>query len=267
MDDNSGFLQNNNLANQKFYNAEELSNLGQSINNNDVDLFNAFIEKLMCDNLVNKYIYDNGLTIDIEKFRKKFIEVILCTYYEEFPNRVRFIEVLIEKYNFIFEDSMINDIIQLCESIDTLEILNKYYDLGKYMSSVSGLFINMCCYTTLEEIKRFFDFNLDITKINYKTDKCNALFGSLRNSDTNVLKFLLEQNIDFKKYESILLNDCIVNRRHDHLKILVDYGVDLNAMADTKITLTEKDISIYKLLHENNIDPLIILSLFLERPY
>ena len=124
----------------------------------------------------------------------------------------------------------------------------------------------LCWSGKLADLKRIVNYGYDINELIKISDGIEfdetIIAAALQNRDIDILKYLLESNIDYKRYEINMIETCIKNRRFQALKTLMEYGINISVIDNINIekNFNKVDIDICKLLI-GNANPLIVALL------
>ena len=230
-----------------------------------------YMHSLTNDNLVTEIIQSQNLKISVDFFRKRCMHIIFQECFRRDIDVTKIIGILIHEYNFIPDDDFIE--YHLCAKFRGINIkvfvfLHDHINMKKYITAISTMLVNQIQKFNINDLKILINLGYDIAELYHITDhkhfNNNLLCQALHNRDENVLDFLIELSIDFKPYESELITNCICNLRMKHLKVLLKHGADLQVIQTMKTTLHKKQLEMYKLLTENNINAEIVLELMME---
>ena len=247
-----------------FYSYDETISLSDIFKKNNIENFHKFMEKFRNDELVQKYITKHKLEISLELFKKKFVKSIALHNIRFDHTSIIIMEILIAEYNFILDKEFME--YAKC-FIDTsmLLLFNKYFDLTIYIKEIGYMFKNLCANENADDIKKFLIMGFDIDNLILVTNSNNyketAWHGAIISYTPDILKYLLEYSQDFKKYELEMIIDCVRMKRHKHLELLLDYGINLELINNITVSPNRSIINIYKLLSSHGIDPEKLIAL------
>lgn len=239
-------------------------NFYRTINNNDVNSFHEFMAVFMDNNKIADFIIKHGLKKTTQQLKTIIQDsiMIVCMDYVRHIDHVILVEILINDYDYKLTKKIISDNIAIVDE-KLLFFSQNYLNTNDYISLVSQYLRCLCINKNLSEIQKFItnnDFNIQdlIAASDNSKFAGTILFAALCNDDTSVLKFLLENGIDFKKYESNILKICLYERKPAHLKILFEYGINLNLITSMDIDkeFQPKNIELAKFLVDK-VDPLL----------
>lgn len=257
----ANFLFGDNIDEQTFYNKTELEELYITFKNEDLEKFRDFMSKLLNRDLVIQNIESSKMTISVDKFRNDVMLAILRASYEY--HTTKFMDILINEYGLILTDEFVAaSIYNYRVDSNIFAALHKYADVKKHIAVVKFYFNGKCYRKNADSIRNFLDLGYSIREL-CESDSIYyselPVFSAVANNDTSVLLFLLQQNVDIKKYETDLVRYCVYHSRYKHLKILIEYGVDLQVLTRINISEINQDAQkINELLVQNNIDPIYI---------
>lgn len=222
---------------------------------------------------INDYMRQNNITVSFtviyENIKNTLVDIFFCDLiiYNEVDALIEFLNYMIAEYGFIIDEKFL---VRNEKSINIrmLIYLNNYIDLKKYIPTIKNIFIRQCEYiNSADDLEKFKELGFDIHEFYYDDGPYfnnTSLYSSIINKSTLVLKYLLEHGFDLKKYELPALKLCISEMKFHHLKILLEHGADLSLLNRLRPEFYERGenfIGIYKILQENNIDPMVIAEL------
>ena len=237
----------------------------------DVNAFRDFMNEIIQEDAIEQRIHENNLQISVEEVRRELLNRIATCYcngfYDVSGHQSSITNILIKEYNFVPDDEFMRENIPGILNIDMLVFYHNHVDLKRYIPEIGLMFRRVCDAALVDDLKKFVDIGFDIKELYSVTDTGDyyeTIWSTLMHErDVNVLKYLLENGIDYKKYEREFLLECVRNSAFDYLKVLVEHGADLSLLNKIdKNADNEIDIKIYHLLEEHNIDPLTIFLLY-----
>ena len=243
------------------FSVEDHNKFLRTIRENNSDNFRGYMDILMNNDEIDRYILEKNLRMDVTEFRERILYAI-ATYS---INSADILEVLLSEYNFQPNDKYIDYVINLYTSSEIFIVLKNYVDLPSYFPKIKRMFWRECrIIKVFESIKKtIVDLNfvglstrdlcdMQDCKVYYET----LLYYLIENGTIEILKYFLDEGLDFKKYETESILYCINVKKIEELKLLIDYGADLSVIEKINIDPDYSGkIKMYNFLLKNNIDP------------
>ena len=253
-----------------FFNGNEFQDFHKALEMGDVEEFHKFMEKLISDNENTiKCMQDTNL--DTEKYMEKMMNSIAtsCVWCHT-SKSLRIFEVLLTDYKYVLSDAFLKYHIGNQITLGALIFLSNRIDLRKYLPEIRSMFWGACSQCNIQYIKKFTGLGFTVQELSESSDNNEyrgqtVWFYALQNDDETVIEFLLENHIDFKKYEFNILRDCIFRQKIKSMKIFIGYGINVSVLNKLKEENFKKtNVELYKLLIEHNIEPMTAALLQLE---
>lgn len=236
---------------------------------------------------INHYIKNDGVP-EFHNFMQNMIQEItdpnklikiknsiaIAIIYSRLDPYYKFLDILIGYYDYTISERIMNYILHNYYGVNIVPLLHKFNDITKLIDGIKYYFCKSCAHNdniendNIENLEEILNMGFDINQIAVITPDDpygeSALYHAILNSNTTILKFLLDKGILFEKYQLQILNTCIFFQRLNHLKIFVEYGLNFDFLKD----YTHKsslDVEMYKFFMEQNVDPMTIALLFTKR--
>ena len=228
----------------------------------DIDNFYKYMEENTNIEVIASYITKNKMEISEDLFKINFVKTVAAFLLIYPYKNITKIEILITDYGFVLDKNFLECGRNYC-TMDLLILFHKYFDLAQYINEIANIFQKICFNISIDGIKQFITMGFNITDlINLTNDnkyEATVWYAAIENEDPDILKYLLEQNVNFKKHELEMVKQCVDIDGDKHLKLLINYGVNLEFL---NIVPNERTMNIYNLLASNGLGPEKIITLF-----
>lgn len=235
--------------------------------NENVDAFHKCMATFMDEEIIKKCMIKHNIQTNLEEF-KTTIKKAIAYYFVSHGKGIKLLKILVTEYDYIptAEVLLAYNLHYMPEEI--ILYFQNFIDPIEYIEIMRIRFQFLCWDGKLTDLKRIIDAGFDIQDM-IKVSKNESydetiILTALKNPDVTVLKYLLENDINYKSYEMDILKTCIDMRRLRHLKILIEHGIDVTVLGkidiNDKYEFSSEDVEMCKLLLDN-VNPLIVVLL------
>ena len=247
------------------FSEDEKNNFFNTFRENNICEFCIYMDRIInSDESIARYISEKNLNIDVTEFKEKILHSIARRATPHYKN---ILEILLTEYNFQLDDIFIKKTINsYFITSEIFVLLNDYINLKIYFPEIKQAFWKSRRFDKhfdLEAIKNT-QKNLNVIGLS-TTEFCDMqdcadyydslLYGLIECDNIQILKYFLDEGLNFKKYELDVIMHCIEYNKIEHLELLIDYGIDISLLEKTNKKFQPKKIQLYNLLVKNNIDP------------
>lgn len=242
----------------------------------DFNEFRRLVAQYLSDEYLEKYIKEKNITHSVTELRVLARnEIINMIAYLFEPNTINtasyeFLNIMINEFEYEIDDNMLGSLYRM--SIDAVIYFSKFCDIRKYTWLIKKLFYTLCRDSnTIEDFEKLKELGFTIEELLCEECDNNQYYStvicfSISNTSVVILKYLLDHGMKFKKYETQAFLHCIRHMKLAHMKILVEYGGDINVLNKIPSARLEDTIfEVYNYLKENDIKPDIIAALFFKQ--
>ena len=146
-------------------------------------------------------------------------------------------------------------------TIDTMIFFIDHVDLRRYIAQIRLVFWKFCSKNLIEYLDKFIKLGFELQELSEAFDNRDyqqtVWYYVLQTNNTDIIKFLLSHNVDFKKHELAIMRQCISYRRLDYIKLFVEHGGDYCVLNEYAIDNFKKNnVDLYKTLVQNGVDPM-----------
>lgn len=187
--------------------------------------------------------------------------------YYQVKNSVNFMKILIDVYGFVPDEEF--KTVMYCMTFEMFLLFCDYFELTKNIDVILHIFQNQCYLGNIDNIKHIISMGYNINEIDdhvieyYKT----AIYVSIKWNQYNIMEYLLDLGINYKKYEENIFQQCISNSNLKMLMLFINYGADISVLNNKKNMPDPTSVNIYNLLSSFDFDPLIIIGLIIKKNY
>ena len=251
-----------------FFSSNEYDNFIDTFRKNNINEFHYYMEKIFgSDEKINECINAKNLNMDSIKFREYMLYSIAIKVIHQ--NNLVLSEILLSEYHLNLDNNeFIRLVIKIYATSYILVIFSKYCNLKQYLSEIKSLF-RQICQTNIRELDTIKNACNNFSTIGLNTsDLCDLqeyepyhdslLHFLITYADVKILKYLLDQGFDFKRFEIEIIVNCVKDKKLEMLEMLIDYGVDVSVLNNLDTKFEPKNIKMYELLTNSGIDPKII---------
>lgn len=243
--------------------------------NKDFNEFRRLVAQYLSDEYLEKYIKEKNITYSVTELRVLARnEIINLIAYLFEPNMIdtasyEFLNIMINEFEYEIDDSLLGSLDHM--SIDAVIYFSKFGDIGKYTWLIKKLFRRLCQDSnTITDLEKLKELGFTIEELCEEYDNTpyylTVICSSISNNDVVILKYLLDHGMQFKKYETQAFLHCIKHMKLAHIKILVEYGGDINILNKiSSARLEDKIFEMYNYLKENDVKPDIIAAIFYKQ--
>ena len=238
--------------------------LSSIIRTNDIVAFHSFIEKYHNYENTTEHLEPNtDMTTYNKYFNQTIAENIIC-----YPiSNTDLMKILINNYQFIPENNFMKIFIPRM-NFAMFKLFHDFFDVKKYVNQVHNIFIDACEQDHLDHIKQLLAMGFDINNLNKaKTYYHTGISHAISYRRYNIIEYLLDAGIDYKKYEADILKQCIEHRDMKMIIIFLNRGASIDILNTQSNMPTRNTMEIYHLLDSHNIELPIILNLMIGQEY
>lgn len=232
----------------------------------DVNKFHEFMTIFMNEDIIQQCMQKHNIQMDLVELKNLIKKNIAYNILNNVTTSSKLlIDILINEYDFIpTTDLLQNNMHALSDEL--VLFFQNYIEPDKYINLMRERFNALCWGGRLAALKQIVNSGFDIQDLikipaNEEFD-ITIVAAAIQNNDPNVLKYLLENGVDYKRYEMKMIKTCIKERRLKALKTLIEHGINISIIDNININakFDKNDIDMCQLLIDN-VNPLVAMLL------